>query len=80
MLLAIITTSKALVVLCGYKLHLSLRDDDRPTVHELVRDIAKQFIVLSCFSSLITPINRLLRQRTYARTLAKQRNAPGLVL
>ena len=59
-LLAIITTLKALVVLCSYKLHLSLRDNNRPTVHKLVRDIAKQFIVLSCFSGLITPINCLL--------------------
>ena len=61
MLLAIITTSKALVVLCGYKLHLSSRNNDRPTVHKLVRDIAKQFIVLSYFSGLITSINCLLR-------------------
>jgi hypothetical protein len=58
---AIITTSKALVVLRAYKIYMSLRNGDSLTVHELVKDIAEWFMVLSSYCGLVTPMNCLLR-------------------
>jgi superfamily II DNA helicase RecQ len=78
---ALITTSKALVLYAAYREWVGSRADSAavPSVHELVRDMAERFMQLSSFQGTVTPMNRMLRLRTLARTLAKQRNTSGLV-
>jgi hypothetical protein len=79
---ALITTSKALV-LCSAHHEWSIackRDVERgPSVDELVKDMTEQFMQLSSFQGFVRPMNRMLRLRTLARTLAKRRNTSGLV-
>jgi hypothetical protein len=79
---ALITTSKALVLHCAYceREDMLLKDSDTaPPVYELVKDMSERFMRLSDYSGRACPMNRMLRLRTLARTLAKQRNTPGLV-
>ncbi|UPX14717.1 uncharacterized protein EKO05_0005192 [Ascochyta rabiei] len=65
---ALITTSKALKDPCT-----------APTAYELVKDMSERFMTLSDFKGTPSPMNRMLRLRTLARTQAKRRNTPGIV-
>jgi hypothetical protein len=51
-----------------------------PTTYELVRDMAEWFMMLSDYKGTLSPMNRMLRLRTLARTYASQRNTPSIVL
>jgi len=79
---ALITTSKALVVhyaRCQRDEALQKDPDTAPTAYQLVRDMAERFMTLSDFKGMPSPMNRMLRLRTLARTQAGRRNAPGIV-
>lgn len=78
---AIITTSKALVLYSAYREQIAseAHSDANPSVHELVRDMAERFMTLSSYRGIVSPMNRMLRLRTLARAMAKQRNTSGFV-
>ncbi|UPX19135.1 uncharacterized protein EKO05_0009407 [Ascochyta rabiei] len=79
---ALITTSKALVVhhaRCQRDKALQKDPCTAPTAYELVKDMSERFMTLSDFKGTPSPMNRMLRLRTLARTQAKQRNTPGIV-
>ncbi|CAA9960673.1 DNA helicase recq [Pyrenophora teres f. maculata] len=79
---ALITTSKALVVhyaRCQREEALQKDADTAPTAYELVRDMADRFMTLSDFKGTPSPMNRMLRLRTLARSQARRRNTPGIV-
>jgi superfamily II DNA helicase RecQ len=79
---ALITTSKALVVHYAYltRERMILRDPTTaPPVYELVKEASAKFMTLANYDSPVCPMNRMLRLRTLARTLAKQRNTLGVV-
>jgi hypothetical protein len=48
-------------------------------IYKLVKDMSERFIRLSNYSGCAYSINRMLRLRTLARTLAKQQNMLGLI-
>lgn len=79
---ALITTSKALII---YYAHCQredalLRDPDTaPTAYELVREMSERFLTLCDYRGTPSPMNRMLRLRTLARTEAKKHNTPGIV-
>jgi superfamily II DNA helicase RecQ len=79
---ALITTSKALVVhdaRCKRDVARQTNPETAPTAYELVRDMAERFMTLSDYRGMPSPINRMLRLRTLARSYASQRNTPGMV-
>ncbi|KAE8822995.1 hypothetical protein HRS9122_10470 [Pyrenophora teres f. teres] len=79
---ALITTSKALVVhyaRCQREEALQKDADTAPTAYELVRDMADRFMTLSDFKGTPSPMNRMLRLRTLARSQSRRRNTPGIV-
>jgi superfamily II DNA helicase RecQ len=79
---ALITTSKALVVhyaRCERDRALRNDADTALAAYQLVRDMAERFMTLSDFQGKPSPMNRMLRLRTLARTQAKRRNTPGTV-
>jgi hypothetical protein len=79
---ALITTSKALVVhdaRCQRDVALQKDAETAPTAYGLVRDMAERFMTLSDYKGTPSPMNRMLRLRTLARTYAGRRNTPGIV-
>jgi hypothetical protein len=79
---ALITASKALVIHYAY-CHCEdalLRDPDTaPTAYELAREMSERFLTLCDYRGTLSPMNRMLRLRTLARTEAKKHNTPGIV-
>ncbi|KAE8822992.1 hypothetical protein HRS9122_10467 [Pyrenophora teres f. teres] len=79
---SLITTAVALVVhyaRCQREEALQKDADTAPTAYELVRDMADRFMTLSDFKGTPSPMNRMLRLRTLARSQSRRRNTPGIV-
>lgn len=75
---ALITTSKALVVLRAYQESQAPAPELTP-VHVLVKDKAERFMQLSGNGGIVSPMNRMLRLRTLAISFARSRNASGMI-
>jgi superfamily II DNA helicase RecQ len=79
---ALITTSKALVIHHAQRQHdeaLLRYPDTAPTAYELVKEMAERFLTLCDYQGAPSPMNRILRLRTLARTEAKKHNTSGIV-
>jgi hypothetical protein len=53
--------------------------DSAPSTSELVGEMSTRFMVLSDYSHIATPMNRLLRLRALARSESRRRNADGVL-
>lgn len=79
---ALITTSKALVIhhaRCQREEALVADPDTAPSAYELVREMSEQFLTLCDYRGAPSPMNRMLRLRTLARTEAKKHTTRGIV-
>lgn len=79
---ALITTSQALVfhhAQCQRNEALLRDPHTAPTAYELVREMSERFLTLCDYRGTPSPMNRMLRLCTLARTEAKKHNTPGIV-
>jgi hypothetical protein len=81
-LLALVTTSKALVVHyahCQQEQAMPAGADSAPITSELVGEMAVRFMMLLDFGNKATPMNCLLCLRALARAESRRRNANGVL-